>query len=374
MFNEVMKNIKLSGFLFDQMKQGYFPSAVYLVAEKGEVKFADAVGFAVVEPERIVAKINTIYDLASLTKPLVVALLSAKLLQENEISLEDNLERYFSEFSRHRKILLKNLFSHDSGLRDWMPFYLLVESREKILSFIASVSPEAESGEKVIYSDLNFLILTFLLEKIFGEPIDRIAENEIFKPLKLSRTFYNPPKRFLREIAASERGNEYEKNTCLERGYSIDKIKWRDYVIWGEVHDGNCWFMNGISGHAGLFSDVMDTFLLAKQFLPSTTSLLKAEICSKFCENLTRGLNEARSLGFQLAETSDSTASEALSKNSFGHLGFTGTSLWIDPQTERIFILFTNRTHNCKPPFTNINSVRKKFHKLAVEELNLTGN
>ncbi len=369
-----MKNETVSQLLGEKVEQGLFPSAVYLVAQKEKVMFADAVGFAVVEPERIPAGLDTIYDLASLTKPLVVGLICAKLLERGEISLEDSLAKYFPEFIEKRKISVKNLLVHDSGLPDWMPFYLLVKSREEILSFIASVSVESLPGEKVIYSDLNFLILTFLLEKIFGADLDKIAENEIFKPLNLNKTFYNPPKSLLKGIAASEKGNEYEKSVCLERGYSVDKVQWRDYIIWGEVHDGNCWFMGGVSGHSGLFSNVEDTFVLARQFLQDRTTLLKPETCAKFCENFTRGLNEARSLGFQLAETPNSTASGTLSKNSFGHLGFTGTSLWIEPETERIFLLFTNRTHACKPPFVNINAVRREFHKLAVEILNYVGN
>lgn len=369
-----MKNERISRFLVEQVEKRLFPSAVYLAAEKGEIIFADAIGSAVVEPEEIPAKVNTIYDLASLTKPLVVGLICAKLLETGELSLEDNLAKYFPEFSKDRKLMVKNLLTHDSGLCDWMPFYLLVESREEILSFIALSPAEAMPGEKVIYSDLNFLVLTFLLEKIFGRRLDEIAEEEIFKPLKLCRTFYNPPKSLLREIAASEKGNEYEKSVCIERGYSVEKVQWRDYVIWGEVHDGNCWFMSGVSGHSGLFSNVEETFILAQQFLPDSTSLLKPETCARFSENLTEGLNEARSLGFQLAETQDSTASDALSKSSFGHLGFTGTSLWIDPEKERIFILFTNRTHSRKPPFANINAVRREFHRLANEELNSAGN
>ena len=128
--------------------------------------------------------------------------------------------------------------------------------------------------------------------------------------------------------------------------------------------------MNGVAGHAGLFSNVFDTFQIAQQFLANQTKLLKPETCQLFHTNFTEGLNEARSIAFQLAETPQSTASKALSKDSFGHLGFTGTSLWIEPETERIFILLTNRTHARELPFVNINSVRRKFHELATEILN----
>ena len=127
--------------------------------------------------------------------------------------------------------------------------------------------------------------------------------------------------------------------------------------------------MNGVSGHAGLFSTAEETFKIAQQFLANQTTLLKPETCELFRTNFTKGLNEARSIAFQFAETPESTASKALSKDSFGHLGFTGTSLWIEPESERIFILLTNRTHARELPFENINSVRRKFHELATEEL-----
>jgi CubicO group peptidase (beta-lactamase class C family) len=128
--------------------------------------------------------------------------------------------------------------------------------------------------------------------------------------------------------------------------------------------------MNGVSGHAGLFSNAFETFKIAQQFLAEETVLLKPETCKLFRKNFTKGLNEARSIAFQLAETKDSTASEFLAKDSFGHLGFTGTSLWIEPETEKIFILLTNRTHARALPFENINSVRRKFQELAVKCLN----
>ncbi len=186
----------------------------------------------------------------------------------------------------------------------------------------------------------------------------------------MKKTFFNPPAELKREIAASEHGNKYEKQTCTENGYDASRYDWREGVIWGEVHDGNAYFLDGVAGHAGLFSTAEEVFKIACQFLAGRSQMLSAEICKIFQTDQTPGLNEARSLGFQLAATPDSTAGEALAKNSFGHLGFTGTSLWIEPDTERIFILLTNRTHHHPPPFVNINSTRREFHRLAVEELN----
>jgi len=205
--------------------------------------------------------------------------------------------------------------------------------------------------------------------------LDAIAKTEIFEPLNLKNTFFNPPKDLQKRIAANEKGNEYEKQTCIESGYLNPSATaggsdlFRNYQIWGEVHDGNCHFMNGVSGHAGLFSTAEETFKIAQQFLPNTTQLLKPETCELFRTNFTEEFSEARSIAFQLAATKDSTASAALAKDSFGHLGFTGTSLWIDPEKERIYILLTNRTHARSLPFANINNARRCFHELAASEL-----
>jgi len=153
----------------------------------------------------------------------------------------------------------------------------------------------------------------------------------------------------------------------------LEPLNWREHLIWGEVHDGNAYFLGGAAGHAGLFSTARETLRLAAQFLPRHTRLLKPETCALFRLNLTPGFEEARSLAWQLAATPDSTAGPNLAPDSFGHLGFTGTSCWIDPNTERIYILFTNRTHVRHLPFVNINSVRRQFHTLAAARLDATG-
>jgi serine-type D-Ala-D-Ala carboxypeptidase len=368
-----MKSDVINAFLKERIEAKDFPSAVYLVAEKDEIIWHDAVGLAVVEPEKIEARVESIYDLASLTKVLITGLLAAKLIENGEINLEDKAAKYFGELatSEKQEITLGNLLTHTSGFAAWKPFYLISDSRLQIPNSIASAPLENPVNGKVVYSDLNFLLLTFLLEKLYGQRIDRVAETEIFQPLKLQNTFFNPTAELHKKIAASEKGNEFEKNTCIEQGYfqspadADTSKKFRHYQIWGEVHDGNCWFMDGVSGHAGLFSNALGIFKIARQFLPETSTLLKPEICRLFRTNFTENLNEARSVAFQLAATEDSSAGARLSKNSFGHLGFTGTSLWIDPQRERIFILLTNRTHARELPFANLNAVRRRFHDLS---------
>ena len=367
-----MKSEKISEFLQSRIDAKDFPSAVYIVAEKGEIVFQDALGFAVVEPERIEAKTDTIYDLASLTKPLVTGLLCAKLIEKGKLKLEEKIIRFFAWFNRENRneITVENLLTHTSGFAAWKPFYLMTDTplRSIILPLISDEPLENMPQTRVTYSDLNFIILRFLIEDLYGgRHFEEIAEKEIFEPLNLKNTFFNPPKELQKRIAASEKGNEYEKQICIEQGLDVSKYDWREQQIWGEVHDGNCYFLNGVSGHAGLFSTAEETFKIARQFLAEETTLLKPETCKLFRTNFTESHNEARSIAFQLAATKDSTASEFLAKDSFGHLGFTGTSLWVEPETRRIFILLTNRTHARELPFENINSVRRKFHEFAVK-------
>ena len=372
-----MNSKEISGFLQSRIEAKDFPSAVYLVAEKGEIVLQDALGLAVVEPEKIKARVDTIYDLASLTKVLVTGLLCAKLIESGQINLQDKIAKFFSEFDtdEKREITIEDLLTHTSGFAAWKPFYLISDSKFQILEVIASEPLANPVGSQVVYSDLNFITLKFLIEKIFAASFDEIATQLIFDQLNLKDTFFNPPNELRKRIAANEKGNKFEKQTCVEQGYLKPSATadgsdfFRDYQIWGEVHDGNCWFMSGVSGHAGLFSTAEETFKIAQQFLANQTTILKPETCKFFRTNFTKRLNEARSIAFQLAETPDSTAGISLAKDSFGHLGFTGTSLWIEPETERIFILLTNRTHARALPFENINSVRRKFHDLAAEKL-----
>lgn len=364
-----MRDERISAMLAERIETGDFPSAVYLVAEQGQVKLAEALGNAVTGLERHAATLDTIYDLASLTKPLVTGLLCARRVESGEIHLDDSVSGYFPEFNLDdkREITLRQLLTHTSGLPAWRPLYLLASGKEEVLRSIAAETLEFEPGAHVRYSDLGFITLGFLLEKLARAPLAEIAHQEIFKPLKLTRTFFNPDKALITEVAACELGNAYERGMCDEA--QANQYVWRDNLIWGEVHDGNAYFLGGAAGHAGLFSSAHEALRIASQFHTGTTTLLQPETCALFQTNMTAGLEEERSFGWQLAETKDSTASASLPPNSFGHLGFTGTSCWNDPGRGRSFILLTNRTHSRTLPFANINNVRRQFHILAVAAL-----
>ena len=280
-----MRSEKITEFLQERVDANDFPSAGYLVSEKGEIVYQDAVGFAVKEPEQIASSVETIYDLASLTKPLVTGLLAAILIERGEIDPTESIGKLLPEFytSVNSEVTVNQLLMHTSMLPAWRPFYLLVDEKEEVVSEIARTLPNGEQPV-VTYSDLNFLTLAALIEFITSDDLEAIANSEIFLPLGLQKTSFAPTGRFAREmIAASEYGNEYEKQTCIEMGY-LDSVNdplyaryFRNYQIWGEVHDGNAFFLGGVAGHAGLFSTAEEVFRVARQFLPGSTTLLKPE-------------------------------------------------------------------------------------------------
>lgn len=370
--NDDQRDEKISSFLAERIAAGDFPSAVYTVGVGADVVWTDALGHAVrTESHTSPATLDTIYDLASLTKPLVTGLLCALAVERQEIALDERAARVLPELDRadKRDITLRQLLTHNSGLPAWRPLYLTTGGeRERTLQAIADEPLESAPGTHVRYSDLGFITLGLLLERLMGAPLIEIARREIFEPLRLKRTFLVPEPALRMETAACEIGNQYERQTCEEMQMRAP-VNWREYLIWGEVHDGNAYFLGGAAGHAGLFSTARETLRLATQFLPRHTELLKPETCALFRTNMTTGLEEARSLAWQLAQTPDSTAGPSLSPDSFGHLGFTGTSCWIDPARERTYILLTNRTHARALPFVNINSVRRQFHTLAARAL-----
>ena len=372
-----LANEQISAFLQERVDAGDFPSAVYLVAEKGKIVFHDALGYAVVEPEKIPAKLDTIYDLASLTKPLVTGLLAAKLIERGTVDpnapVGNSLNELFA--SANADSTINDLAMHTSRLPAWKPFYLLVDHPDQVMEEIGRAL--AHDQDPVTYSDLNLMALGVIAERTEDRSLSEMANVEIFSTLSLDETFFSPPNTLRTRIAASEKGNQYERQMCIEQGYLTEDAPpesgasnpFREDLIWVEVHDGNAYFMGGVAGHAGLFSSAEEVFKIALQFLPAHTTLLKPETCKLFCTNFTKGMNEDRSFVFQLASTKDSSAGSRLSPESFGHTGFTGTSLWIDPVKDRVFILLTNRTHMHSPPFVNINGVRRRFQDLSVDLL-----
>src|SRR5215212_9790049 len=189
------RNEQLSALLQQHIEAGEFPSAVYLVAERDEIVYSDALGYSVVEPYRVVNKSDTIYDLASLTKPLVTTLLCSRRIELGELTLDSSVSHYLAEFDRTDKQLttIRELLTHTSGLPAWRPLYLLTEDEpERAAGAIASLDLEYKPGTRVIYSDLGFIALGILLERLTGHHLSELAKHEIFEPLKLEQTFFKP--------------------------------------------------------------------------------------------------------------------------------------------------------------------------------------
>ena len=240
--------------------------------------FADALGNAVVEPQQIPATLDTIYDLASLTKPLITALLCARRIEAGELTLDSSVSHYLPEFDRTDKqaITIRQLLTHSSGLPAWRPLYILANGeRDRAAGVIASLDFEYAPGTHVIYSDLGFIALGLLLERLTGKPLVELAQEEIFRPLNLEHTFFNPEQAMQTGIAACETGNAYERQTC-SNDYQDEYKNWRDSLIWGEVHDGNAYFLGGAAGHAGLFSTAPEACRLAISFWCATVRLAES--------------------------------------------------------------------------------------------------
>ena len=358
---------RIGQFLDERIAAGDFPGAVFVMREAGRETLAVARGDAAVVPERVPATEETVFDLASLTKPLATALLIAMEREAGRLAFDDPAARYLVELDRDdkRHITLLDLLTHRSGLPKWVPFYATAGDPSRVAAAIGDLPLDYETGTRVVYSDPSFISLGLAVERLAGAGLGALFAERIARPLGLAVTGYRPDASLLPRVAASETGNEHERRLAGDAaaGYT----GWRMAVIRGEVHDGNAHFLGGVAGHAGLFGTAREVALLAEQFLPGSALLSHDETFAAFRANLTPGLDEHRSIGWMLATTPDSSAGSALPADAFGHTGFTGTSVWVDPHTARVFVLLTNRTH---PVYTAtpMNATRRRVHELAVGE------
>ncbi len=326
-------------FLRAEIDVGSFPGAVYAVGSPARIEASGAVGNAVAVPLRIPATLDTIYDCASLTKPLITTTLVLQAVAEGRIRLDD-------EF---RGFPYRRLLTHTSGLTAWLPLYTYGNPVAAVLEH----GREYEPGTKVVYSDLNFILLYHALGPDYVEQ----AAARIFRKLGLPDAMFRPAAQLKPRIAATEWSQRWEMEMCAER-----KVSWtgfRQGLIWGETHDGNSHHLGGTAGNAGLFAAVRAVYRIAQGWLDGT--LVPRELLAEATRNHTAGLEENRGLGWQLAQKGHA-ATGMLSERAFGHTGFTGTSLWIDG--DRVMVLLTNRVHPCAAP-NRMQRIRGEFHRLA---------
>ena len=352
-------------YLRERMEEGIFPGARFLAARGAEVIDEGWMGLSVATPSGQVVGAGTIYDLASLTKPLVAGALSALLATRGALDLEAPAEKYLPELSGRwvGRASLLDLLAHRSGLPSWHPLYLRASDRKGYLEEIGSLSADYRPGTRVVYSCLGYILLGFILERVGGAPLDALAEAEIFSRLGLRDTLYRPPPALRSRIAATEEGNEREREMTGEAGKSFPGFD--RGMIRGECHDLNAWSLGGVSGNAGLFSTASDLHRLALEFLGQGIGLFDPGCRDLFRRDLTPFLNENRSAGWQLAATPGASAGPFLSPASIGHTGFTGTSLWMDQGEGWVLILLTNRIHPKYRP-DDMNAVRREFHSHAL--------
>lgn len=340
---------------------GVFPGAVLLVSRDNRCVYHEAFGYRdlIANPPMTT---DTIFDLASLTKPLATALAVMTLVKEESVDLAQRLGDVLPAFEKDPKAAIKieNLLYHNSGLADYRPFYQKIDhlpfaERKKALRQLLVDEPLLHPiGSRVIYSDIGFMILDWLVEHIGGKRLDRFVSEKVYQPLNLNNLFYvdlkNRPPQV--EFAATE------------------QCAWRQKLLAGQVHDENAYVVGGIQGHAGLFGSASEVHRLLLELLAAyrgnqSTKVFRPNLVRRFFHRLA---GSDKTLGFDAPSPSGSSTGRFFSANSVGHLGFTGTSFWMDLERSIIVILLTNRVH---PTRNNeaIKAFRPRLHDVVMQSL-----
>jgi len=314
-----------------------FPGGVLLVSKGDTVLFFRAYGKANIFTGRAMAK-DTVFDLASLTKPLATTLAVMKLMETGHLDLDQAIGSYLPGLKGTDKeaIEIQHLLYHNSGLPDYRPYFKalcklpFVMREARLRAFLIREPLESCIGDQVRYSDLGFMLMHWIIEDVSRMHLDRFVDETIYKPLGLSDLFFidqriGPPHK---PYAATE------------------KCPWRNQILEGGVHDDNAYVIGGIAGHAGLFGTAADLNVLTRELLcvyhGQSSTVFRPPLLRKFFKPL---YNKERALGFDTPSTRGSSAGKYFSRKSVGHLGFTGTSFWMDLERRIIVILLTNRVH-----------------------------
>lgn len=334
---------KIDSLIHSAIADSAFPGAVLLVNQNGNIIFHKEYGKLTYTDTSAAVTIESIFDIASLTK--VVATTTAAMIcyERGMFALDDTVAKYLPAFSQNGKenITIKNLLLHNSGLPAFKRFYKNYSTANEVIDDIYSTKLDYKTGSKTVYSDLGMIVLAQVIESVSGKRFDEFCTEEIFNPLKMKSTFFNPPDSIKYKIAPTEYDNY-----------------WRKRLLWGEVHDETASLLNGISGNAGLFSTVEDINKLVTNLIFTDTvnqnKLIKQETVELFTKRYSA--NNTRALGWDLKSEQNSSAGNLFDISSFGHTGFTGTSLWIDPTRNLIVVFLTNRVYPSRE--------NKKLYKL----------
>lgn len=332
-----------------------FPACSLAVTRCGELLAHKALGrfsYDLSSPQVTTA---SIFDLASLTKVVATTAMAMILYERGVLDLEAPVTAIVPEFAsedtRRTQITLRMLLAHSSGLPAYEKLFLSARTREDLLRRALATGLTADPGARAEYSDIGFIILGIAVERLADEPLDTFCQREVFGPLAMAHTTFNPAKALRESIPPS-----------------ADDRKFRQRVIQGEVQDENASVLGGVAGHAGLFSTADDLSLFAHSMLNSGYPILRPETVNLFTRRQAAPEGTSRALGWDTPST-PSQSGKHFGSRSFGHLGYTGTSLWIDPDRELSITLLTNRTW---PDCQNqaIKQVRPAFHDAVVQALN----
>ena len=333
--------------------RGAYPGAALVVGRHDTILFSKGYGHLTWSPSsRAADPDSTLYDLASMTKVVATTTALMLLVDRGQLQLDVPVARYVPEFHGQgtSAITVRRLLTHTSGLRPTLPLFRDAPDSATALRLVFAATPIAPPGTRVIYSDLNAILLGEIVRRITGEPLDVVATREIFRPLGLHRTMFRPGRALLPQIAP----------TGL----------WRGHPIAGVVNDQNAARLGGVAGHAGLFASAGDVARFAQCILREGTlssgRLLHAETVRAFTTRATPvrlgTTQEARALGWQAVPTGErvSSAGALFGPRTFGHTGWTGTSLWIDPDRDLFVVLLTNRAFapRARRSFTLLHEVR----------------
>jgi CubicO group peptidase (beta-lactamase class C family) len=345
-----------------------YPGAVLVVAKHGEIAFFEAVGHASLVPEPIPMKKETVFDLASLTKPLITTSALMKLVNDDRISLDRPLSDILPKsLSNDKKDLTPRLIlNHAAGFLDWKPFYLdlvkyELDQRKSIIREWILKEPFAHNpGTRCQYSDLGFILLEWVIEEVCGTSLEQFAETSFFRPLGLKTAFLST--------------NALPLGMKKESFAATESCPWRNRVLQGEVHDENAFALGGYSGHAGLFGNAEDVaqllLMLRVHYMGERTDYVNQDTIKEFFRRQEIVRDSTWALGWDTPSLIDSSSGRYFSSNSVGHLGFTGTSIWMDLEKDIFVIILTNRVHPTRDN-QNIKRYRPVLHNTVMEEYGL---
>ncbi len=346
---------KIDEIVDQAIRDSVFPGAVVGIVKDGVLAYNRSYGYQDYSKTEAIKKTD-VYDLASITKVMATTTATMKLVDEEKLSLVDPVSKFIPEFDTPDKkaITIRDLLLHQSGLPPFRVYVDSLKTREEILNAIKNEPLIYESGSKYAYSDLGMILLGEIIQKVTGQRLDRYTRNEFYFPLNMYSTFFNPASN---SSWLTPRISPTEIDTVYGRG-----------IVKARVHDERAYFMDGIAGHAGLFSSAIDIAKFSTMLLNEGTyagkQFLKPETIQEFTSEQSK--LSGRGLGFdRKSREGFSTAGDLASKDTFGHTGFTGTSFWIDREKNMAIILLTNRTYPYRSYGKTISQIRAKVADAA---------